>query len=76
VRSPETALWTPLALPCTLNWPSATLSHHAALLSALARLVPAAAPGELVFAARLATADLAALLTGATEPAAPTGSPA
>ncbi|WP_244317761.1 hypothetical protein [Streptomyces chryseus] len=53
---------------------------HAALLSALARLVPAAAPGELAFAARLAaadpeaTADLAALLTRATEPADPAGS--
>lgn len=53
---------------------------HAALLSALARLVPAAAPGELAFAARLATAEpeatagLAALLTRATEPADPTGS--
>ncbi|MFF5475356.1 hypothetical protein [Streptomyces achromogenes] len=30
---------------------------HAALLSALARLVPAAAPGELAFAARLAAAE-------------------
>ncbi|MFD5098902.1 hypothetical protein [Streptomyces albidochromogenes] len=55
---------------------------HAALLSVLARLVPAAVPGQLAFAARLAaadpeaTADLAALLTGATEPADPTGSPA
>ncbi|MEU3955221.1 hypothetical protein AB0F45_23365 [Streptomyces achromogenes] len=53
---------------------------HAALLSALARLVPAAAPGELAVAARLAAADpeatagLAALLTRATEPADPTGS--
>ncbi len=48
---------------------------YVALLSALARLVPAAAPGELTFAARLATAepeataDLAALLTRATESA-------
>ncbi|MEV4871840.1 hypothetical protein [Streptomyces syringium] len=55
---------------------------HAALLSALARLVPAAAPGELAVAARLAAADLeataglAALLTRATEPAGPAGSPA
>lgn len=55
---------------------------HAALLSALARLVPAAAPGELAFAARLAvaepeaTADLAALLTRAAGPADSTGSPA
>ncbi|MFF5257179.1 hypothetical protein ACFY4K_34895 [Streptomyces leeuwenhoekii] len=44
---------------------------HAALLSALTRLVPAAAPGELAVTARLAaadpeaTADLAALLTRA-----------
>ncbi|MEU2564969.1 hypothetical protein ABZ626_37440 [Streptomyces longispororuber] len=55
---------------------------HAALLSTLARLVPAAAPGELAVAARLAatdpeaTADLAALLTRATEPADPAVSPA
>ncbi|MFI9311462.1 hypothetical protein [Streptomyces triculaminicus] len=48
---------------------------HAALLSALAHLVPTAAPGELAFAARLATAepgataDLAALLTRVTKPA-------
>ncbi|MFI9311111.1 hypothetical protein [Streptomyces triculaminicus] len=55
---------------------------HAALLSALAHLVPAAAPGELTFAARLAaaepeaTADLAALLADATEPTDPTESPA
>ncbi|MGA5425106.1 hypothetical protein [Streptomyces lavendulocolor] len=55
---------------------------HAALLSTLAHLVPAAAPGELAVAARLAAADpeatagLAALLTRATEPADPAGSPA
>lgn len=55
---------------------------HAALLSALARLVPTAVPGELAFAARLATAepeataDLAALLTRATEPADTDGRPA
>ncbi|MGW2956724.1 hypothetical protein [Streptomyces eurythermus] len=55
---------------------------HAALLSALTRLVPAAAPGELAFAARLAaadteaTADLAALLTRTVGPADPAGSPA
>ncbi|MET8724145.1 hypothetical protein [Streptomyces misionensis] len=55
---------------------------HAALLSALARLVPAAAPGELALAARLATAepeataDLAALLNAATEPAGTDGGPA
>jgi hypothetical protein len=47
---------------------------HAALLSALTRLVPTATPGELAVAARLAAADpeatasLAALLTG-THPA-------
>ncbi|MEV5242923.1 hypothetical protein AB0K89_28000 [Streptomyces cinnamoneus] len=55
---------------------------HAALLSALARLVPHAAPAQLAFAARLATAepeattDLAALLTRAAGPADSTGSPA
>ncbi|MET9016700.1 hypothetical protein ABZX74_38410 [Streptomyces olivaceoviridis] len=55
---------------------------HAALLAELARLVPTAAPGELAFAARLATAepeataDLAALLTRATEPTGTEGSPA
>ncbi|MFJ8082769.1 hypothetical protein ACIQ6Y_19370 [Streptomyces sp. NPDC096205] len=55
---------------------------HAALLSALARLAPAAAPGELTFAARLAatepetTADLATLLTRAAGPADPAKGPA
>ncbi|PWJ02622.1 hypothetical protein DKG34_37330 [Streptomyces sp. NWU49] len=55
---------------------------HAALLSALARRGPAAAPGELAVVVRLAvaepeaTADLAALLTRATEPADLAGSPA
>lgn len=54
---------------------------HAALLSALARLVPAAAPGELAVAAQLAAADpeatagLAALLTRAAGPADLAGSP-
>ncbi|MBH1939114.1 hypothetical protein I5Q34_33480 [Streptomyces sp. AV19] len=55
---------------------------HAALLSALARLVPAAGMDELAFAARLATAHpeatagLAAFLTRATEPADTDGGPA
>ncbi|MGA5171178.1 MULTISPECIES: hypothetical protein [Streptomyces] len=52
---------------------------HAALLSTLARLVPAAAPGKLAVAARLAAADpeaTAALLTRAAEPADAAGSPA
>ncbi|MET9800373.1 hypothetical protein [Streptomyces sp. NPDC006368] len=66
-------------------WLARTLAAHRghyadpAAREAAAGLVPAAAPGQLAFAARLAgrpeaTADLAALLTGATEPADPTGS--
>jgi hypothetical protein len=60
----------------------APLLTHAALLTELARLVPDADTGQLVFAARLATAEpeaaaaLAAFLTRATEPAGSAGSPA
>ncbi|CAL9674540.1 hypothetical protein [Streptomyces sp. enrichment culture] len=54
---------------------------HAALLSALARLVLSAAPDELAVAARLAAADpeatagLATLLARGAGPADPAGSP-
>ncbi|MEU0343942.1 hypothetical protein ABZ092_34600 [Streptomyces bobili] len=55
---------------------------HAALLAELARLVPDAGPGQLVFAARLtaadpeAAADLAAFLTRATGTTDPAGNQA
>lgn len=49
---------------------------HAALLAELARLVPAADVDQLVFAARLATAGLAAFRNRATETPGALGSPA
>ncbi|WP_262505417.1 hypothetical protein [Streptomyces sp. TRM68367] len=49
---------------------------HAALLTELARLAPDTAGDQLVFAARLAAADLTVFLTRATETPGALGSPA